>query len=255
MLEYLREQGLEGIGRFYSTYRGNVIDNVDPDKLNRLLVSVPGVTSVDVWAFPKHQHGGLGSGFKYLTPSPGDIVFLEFESGDPQYPLWSYCGWAETEVPKELEEVGTLGIITPMGNKILLDDKTNSMKISIQVSEKEIHEIIITPEKISIETPKPIFINTQSTLNLKAEENTNINGKNIILNDGDIGTSMTDKVLERFNKIENDLNNLKQNLSNAAGVAIPQDGGKAAFMSLIGYTNTRMVLTTMEDIEHKTVKQ
>ena len=95
-LVYLRENGLEGIGRFYSTYRGIVINNEDPLKLNRLQIEVPDITQTLVWAYPKGQPGPLQSGAKYLTPEINDVVFVEFQSGDPNYPLWSYCGWAKT---------------------------------------------------------------------------------------------------------------------------------------------------------------
>ena len=134
-LVYLRENGLEGIGRFYSTYRGIVINNEDPLKLNRLQIEVPDITQTLVWAYPKGQPGPLQSGAKYLTPEINDVVFVEFQSGDPNYPLWSYCGWAKTQVPPELEKKEVIGIVTPNGNKIFLDDKTNTTKILLKVSE------------------------------------------------------------------------------------------------------------------------
>ena len=52
-----------------------------------------------------------------------------------------------------------------------------------------------------------------------------------------------------------DINNLKLGLTQAAAVATPMDGGKAAFLSLAGYANTPLVKTVMADIEHQTVKQ
>lgn len=73
-LVYLRENGLEGIGRFYSTYRGIVINNEDPLKLNRLQIEVPDITQTLVWAYPKGQPGPLQSGAKYLTPEINDVV-------------------------------------------------------------------------------------------------------------------------------------------------------------------------------------
>lgn len=254
-LVYLRENGLEGIGRYYSTYRGIVIDNKDPLKLNRLQIEVPNITQTLVWAYPKNQPGNLKSGVKYITPDINDIVFVEFQSGDPNYPIWSYCGWAKSQVPTELEKLKTLGMVTPNGNKISLDDETNEVEILIRVSENQFHEIKISPEEIQINTPQPVKVTTNSTWDQTAIEDHNIRGKLIILNDGEIGTTMTDKLVERLNNIENDINNLKLALTNAAAAAVPQDGGKAAFISLAGYTNTRLVKTLMKDVEHKTVKQ
>lgn len=254
-LVYLRENGLEGIGRYYSTYRGIVVDNKDPLNLNRLKVEVPNITQTLTWAFPKNQCGPLKSGTKYLTPDINDIVFVEFQSGDPNYPLWSYCGWAKSQVPPELAKLKTLGMVTPNGNKILLDDETNEMKILIRVSENQFHEINLSPEKISINTPKPIEVITESTWDQTAKDDHNIRGKLIIFNDGEVGTTMTDKLVERLNLLEEDINRLKVALANAGAAAVPMDGGKAAFTSLAGYTNTRLTKTQMADVEHKTVKQ
>lgn len=246
-LQYLREEGLEGIGRYYSIYRGLVIDNKDPDSLNRLKVEVPEITRNLVWAFPKSQAGNLKSGQKYLTPNIGDVVFIEFETGDPNFPIWSYCGWAKGQIPPELESLSRYGIITPNGNKIILDDETNEVKISFRVSENEFHTFTVSPNKIDIQSPTPIEITS--------EKDTNINGENIILNKGKIGTTMTDKLLQRINALENDINSLKDALKIAMSSAVPQDGGKAAFSSMSGYFSSKLTLTTMEDIEHKTVKQ
>lgn len=254
-LVYLRENGLEGIGRFYSTYRGIVINNEDPLKLNRLQIEVPDITQTLVWAYPKGQPGPLQSGAKYLTPEINDVVFVEFQSGDPNYPLWSYCGWAKTQVPPELEKKEVIGIVTPNGNKIFLDDETNTTKILLKVSEDKFHEITLSPEGVIIKTPTPITQETQSTWDQTAKEDHNIRGKLVIFNDGEVGTTMTDKLLQRLNKIEEDINNLKLGLTQAAAVATPMDGGKAAFLSLAGYANTPLVKTVMADIEHQTVKQ
>lgn len=255
MIEYLRENGLEGIGRYYSTYRGRVVDNQDPLKLNRLKIEVPDITQTLVWAYPVGMAGNLKSGFKYLTPEPNDIVFVQFRSGDPNYPLWFHCGWAKSQVPQELEKNSVLGLVTPNGNKLFLDDETNEVKILIKVSEDEYNEIIITPEGIKVKTPKPILVETESTNDFNSKEDTNIRGKTIIFNDGTIGTTMTDKLKERLNLLEQDVNQLKAALSNAATVAVPQDGGKAAFSSMAGYFNGKLIETQMKDIEHQTVKQ
>lgn len=145
-LNLLRCKGVEAIGRFYSIYRAIVIDNEDPLNLNRLLIHVPDITNNNVWAFPKHQPGSNGYGAKYLTPQKDEIVYVEFQTGDPQYPIWSFHGWAETQVPDDLKGTKVAGFITPNGNKVKLDDVGNIVEIEINGNQK----IKIHPDGINL---------------------------------------------------------------------------------------------------------
>ncbi|MCH9685444.1 MAG: phage baseplate assembly protein V, partial [Deltaproteobacteria bacterium] len=97
-----QEQG--GARRFFGKYRGTVLNNVDPLKRGRLLVSVPtvlggGVTS---WAEPTMPMGGmvgLPSGM-WLTPPVGAGAWVEFAEGDSNYPIWSGCWFgSESDTP------------------------------------------------------------------------------------------------------------------------------------------------------------
>ena len=129
--QIIQEYGIEHLGRFYGTYRGIVISNTDEDNTETLKVTVPaiydGLTTI---ARPKGQEGGPNTGFKYLTPKPGQIVLVEFEYGDPLRALWTYHGWATEERPEELDK-DTLGIVTPNGNKVYLKEQDNTLYIII----------------------------------------------------------------------------------------------------------------------------
>lgn len=74
----LTEEGIEGLGRYYSIYRGIVVDNNDTEKhMNRIKVCCPEVMGgIITWAYAKGQHGSINNGFKYLAPKVGDIVFV-----------------------------------------------------------------------------------------------------------------------------------------------------------------------------------
>ena len=94
----ITENGLEFYQRYYSCYRGSVLDNNDPKKLGRIKVSVPqiyGGQNYDYWAYPK-AIGGKGWGVLAL-PKIGDPVYVEFEQGDVRRPLWSFSWWLENE--------------------------------------------------------------------------------------------------------------------------------------------------------------
>lgn len=274
MLEFFREKGMEGLGRFYSVYRGQVVNNEDPKKINRVEINIPQIlpSGTTVWALAKGQDGSLGSGFKGITPKVGDIVYVEFERGDPGYPLWSYHGYAIDEVPDQLNSNNKVGVVTPKGNYIVIDDDDDTLTLEINTKDKEkVHKITFLNDSMNIETPMDINITTEKKINIKAEsdinitssqvtnakstKNYNIDGENIILNGGRIGTPMSDKVVERLNKIETDISQLKQALSIAGASAVPQDGGRTAFLTLQSYISSPLMLTTLPDIEHKTVKQ
>ena len=86
-------------GHFFGKYRGTVSDNDDPSKVGRLKVKVPAVLDdVEVWAMPCVPYAGDGVGF-YSLPEAGTGVWVEFEAGDPSYPVWTGFFWADGELP------------------------------------------------------------------------------------------------------------------------------------------------------------
>lgn len=87
--------------RYYGKYRGTVLNNVDPMKRGRLQVQVPDVLGpiLSSWAQPCLPFGGPQMGM-YVVPSPGANVWVEFEKGDPDKPIWVGYAWGSTaEVP------------------------------------------------------------------------------------------------------------------------------------------------------------
>jgi len=128
-------QGIEALGRYYSRYRGIVVDNDDPLSMNRLKVAIPDIDGgIILWAEPIGQHGSVDSGFKYLTPKIKDLVWVSFECGNPSKPLWEYLGWGVLEIPQELAKPNTLGFITPNGNKVFLDEDDGELIVSVHGS-------------------------------------------------------------------------------------------------------------------------
>ena len=86
---------------YFGKYRGKVEDTNDTTSCGRIKVSVPAVLGEErVWAMPCVPYAGdkIGS---YMIPQKGSGVWVEFEGGDPSYPVWSGCFWANGELPQE----------------------------------------------------------------------------------------------------------------------------------------------------------
>ena len=114
--------------RYYGKYRGSVINNVDPLQIGRIQVMVPDVSSLMLssWAMPCLPVGGMQMGM-FTVPSIGAGVWVEFEQGDPDYPIWTGCFWGVTaEVPAMAKTVppGVSGITlqTTLMNGIVISD-------------------------------------------------------------------------------------------------------------------------------------
>lgn len=89
------------MGTFYGKYRGTVINNIDPMQMGRLMVQVPDVSNVlpSTWAMPCAPFAGPQCGHISLPPI-GASVWVEFEQGNSDYPIWSGCFWGSAaEVP------------------------------------------------------------------------------------------------------------------------------------------------------------
>jgi uncharacterized protein involved in type VI secretion and phage assembly len=87
--------------KYYGKYRGLVINNIDPLQKARLLVQVPDVLGVSIssWAMPCMPITGPQMGV-YVVPTIGAGVWVEFEGGDPDYPIWAGGFWGSAaEVP------------------------------------------------------------------------------------------------------------------------------------------------------------
>lgn len=126
----LRDFGLEYYKRYYASYRGFVYSNEDPDNLGRLQLYVPQLYSdkpFKYWARPKGMFAGKGIG-SFMIPNVGDGVWVEFENGDPQFPIWTYGWWASGEVPDGASPKVKV-IQTTLGHRIEIDDDKNTIKI------------------------------------------------------------------------------------------------------------------------------
>jgi hypothetical protein len=114
--------------RYYGKYRGTVINNVDPMRLGRIQVQVPDVHGVvpSTWAMPCVPSSGIQNGMIWL-PMIGAGVWVEFEQGNPDYPIWVGGWWGSAaEVPALTQiappGVSALVIQTALQNGVLVSD-------------------------------------------------------------------------------------------------------------------------------------
>ena len=87
--------------KYFGKYRGVVLNNIDPMQQGRLQIQVPDVAGLipTSWAMPCVPLAGLQNGMMAL-PVIGSGVWVEFEQGNPDHPIWVGCFWGTAaEVP------------------------------------------------------------------------------------------------------------------------------------------------------------
>jgi hypothetical protein len=95
--------------RHWGKYRGTVVDNQDIPPSGRLLVSVPGIVITN-WAMPCVPLTDVAMG-TFVRPRIGANVWVEFERGDPDMPIWVGCWWGEGQIPVMAEEYNAVPAI------------------------------------------------------------------------------------------------------------------------------------------------
>ena len=139
--------------RYYGKYRGVVSDNEDPLMIGRVRAKVADVLgdSESGWAMPCAPFGGSQTGF-FAIPSSGAGVWIEFEHGDPDYPVWSGCWWGSVaEMPPLLLAPPYKKVIiqTEGGQSIILDDTPGIGGITLQTSAGQ--KVVLSATGITID--------------------------------------------------------------------------------------------------------
>lgn len=115
------------MAKYYGKYRGTVLDNIDPMQIGRLMVQIPDVSNIlpSTWAMPCFPFAGIQCG-SYALPPIGTGVWIEFEQGDSDYPIWVGGFWGS------VSEVPALALATPPGLQSIVLQTTgqNTLMIS-----------------------------------------------------------------------------------------------------------------------------
>jgi len=88
------------MNQYFGKYRGKVENNIDPLQQGRVQVSCPAVLGDGrfSWAMPCSPYAGDKVGL-FTVPPVGANVWVEFEGGDPDYPIAAGYFWGTGEVP------------------------------------------------------------------------------------------------------------------------------------------------------------
>jgi Type VI secretion system/phage-baseplate injector OB domain len=118
----------DSMTKLFGKYRGRVESNADPESLGRLQISSPDVFGDESprWALPCLPYSPAGSGFLML-PEVGSPVWIEFEEGDPDRPVWVGCSWETCGAPA-LDPAAVV-VSTAGGHRVVLGDSNAEITV------------------------------------------------------------------------------------------------------------------------------
>ncbi len=119
--------------QFFGKYRGKVENNLDPLQLGRVQVSVPAVLGEGrlSWAMPCSPYGGPQVGL-FVVPPVGANIWVEFEAGDPDYPIWSGCFWGKGDAPAQ-PAVAQMKVLKTDGVTLKMSDLPGAGGFTLEV--------------------------------------------------------------------------------------------------------------------------
>ena len=124
----LKTAGLEFFGLYYSFYYAKVIDNADPDNLNRVKFFCSELNlRPDYWALPAMGITG-GHGLRSL-PAVGDNILLRFKNGNLRQAVWEPGHTPKGNQISEATDKDKHVFKTAGGVLVLIDDKDKSYSI------------------------------------------------------------------------------------------------------------------------------
>lgn len=132
--------GLADYGRYYGLYRGKVMDTLDPTNQGKIAVNVPEITqdstkSLANPAFPLHPV------MADFPPEVGDPVWVLFEDGRKEFPVWIGHWWTKQGTgmarPSDLnpasgESPSVRFFSTKSGHRLVFEDKAGSEEVRIE---------------------------------------------------------------------------------------------------------------------------
>lgn len=155
LLDRVRRFGLEVLGFYYSKYQAYVVDNEDPRNQNRLFIVVPsilGESAIPMWAHQSGSYHGI-----HIIPEIGDMVWVEFQNGKLEAPIWSYHFPINNNKPEEFENNKCYGFKSPGGYLVLINEENKTL-------------LVKTPQDLSLEITEDSVICTSDKILLTKED-------------------------------------------------------------------------------------
>jgi type VI secretion system (T6SS) baseplate-like injector VgrG len=150
--------------QFLGKYRGKVEQNVDPLQIGRVQVSVPAVLGDGQlsWAMPCVPYAGSGVGL-FTVPPVGASVWVEFEGGDPDFPIVSGGFWSEGETPAS-PAVAQMKVWKTDAITLTLSDLPGAGGLTVEVNPPA----VATPLKITFDSSGIEMTNGATSVKLTA---------------------------------------------------------------------------------------
>jgi hypothetical protein len=144
----------EGEPRYYGFYLGFVVENVDPEKMGRVRVQIPGLLEpASNWAWPIAVGGGSAQNGGWDVPKKQAGVGVMFQGGDIDEPVY-FLGWyGRGELPQPAKDASAedavnkikcfesdrhLVVLDGVNNKVLIKDKNTGFLISMSEDKLEL---------------------------------------------------------------------------------------------------------------------
>lgn len=209
--------------RFFGKYRGKVTANQDPLHLGRVQIIVPAIFGEgrQSWALPCTPYAGKDVGL-FLVPPIGANIWVEFEGGEPDYPIWSGCFWGEDELPQNarVEDPAKVQVFRTSGITLTLSNVDNNKGITLEVTDPVVSQplkMIFNANGIELNNNNRTIAKLMAeTIELKNGESSTVTiaGDSIQLKESSIEVKLT------ANSIDLNCNPAQVQLSTSSGIAI-----------------------------------
>ena len=132
----------------FGKYRAEVVEIEDPEKMGRVKIKCPKVLgdSKSAWCRPCSPYSFDDGGFISI-PKIGDLVWVEFEDGDIEYPIYTSGYWKENKTPLKLA-TSDVRCFKFEGGQIMAFDKDGNICIRTGSS-----ILLMQPNQIIMKSP------------------------------------------------------------------------------------------------------
>ena len=119
------------MSRLDGLYRGTVVNNVDPLGLGRLQVGVPSAmgSSDFSWARPCVPFGGW-----FMLPPAGALVWVMFEEGNANDPVWMGVFWDDANRPPATPPLELTKVLKTDGVTISIQDVPGAASFELETA-------------------------------------------------------------------------------------------------------------------------